>query len=1058
MSSALELPTGTVTFLFTDIEGSTQLLRELRDEYGTALADHQRIIRETLSTHSGWEIDTQGDAFFLAFRRAKDAVGAAVEAQRALAEHEWPQQKQLRVRMGIHTGEPAVGGERYVGMGVPRAARISAAGHGGQVLVSQTTRELLRDDPLPDVTLRDLGEHQLKDMDDPERIYQLVAPGLETDFPPLKTEAPSAIEGHEREVVEAARGTVGQMAVGWRRRRVVMVALAATAVVVAIVLAIAFTRGSAHASGTVSANSVGLLDAKSGKLRKETAVGHAPAAAAAGANSVWVTNADEDSVSQIDLQTNQVRQTIPVGNAPSGIAVGHGSVWVANGFDGTLSQISPDTDRVVQTIGVGNGPTGVAYGGGAVWVANGVDGSISRVDPADGRVTKTVPAATGIGDIAFGLGRLWVAVPPSGIVLALDPRSGDVVTRVGVGVDPTAVAVGAGAVWAVNRSDGTLSRIDPRLGAVTDAIPVGRDPVAVAADANGVWVANAGSGTITKVDPMRVRVSETIHVGNAPSSITIAPNGVYTAVRSTGVSHRGGKLRVAAWLQYDHLDPALAYGFTGWELLSMTSDGLVGFRKVGGVQGLELVPDLAEALPTPGNGGKSWTFRLRQDIRYSNGRLVEPQDFRRALERVLAFKKPPSPGASYFTGIVGAAACKPGRPCDLSRGIVADSAARTVTFRLTKPDPDFLTKLATPFAYAVPPATPAVDQTSHPLPATGPYVFASVGKNHSVRLVRNRRFREWSADAQPDGYPDEIDVSAPTEDASIKAVADKRADIAVRVGARLSKPQVANLVARYASLLHTTTEAQTITFFLNTRVPPFNDVRVRRAVNLAFDRNAYAQQLGFDAVATCQLLPPNFPSYHPYCPYLPNGVAGLDKARRLVRASGTAGQSVRVWVPAPRAWSGRFMVSVLRSLGYRARLKTVPSVGAGIYFSMVLNTRTRAQTGFNGWVADYPSESGFLTVQYSCKAFAVARPDLTADPSFFCDHRIDRLMARAAAVEAVNPAAAHLLWQEAERQLLAAAPAVPTENTKNIDMVAKRVGNYQFHPQWNALLDQLWLR
>src|SRR5919199_4538954 len=121
--------------------------------------------------------------------------------------------------MGIHTGEPAVGGERYVGLGVHRAARISAAGHGGQVLVSQTTRELLRDDPLPDVSLRDLGEHELKDLDEPERIYQLVAPGLREEFPPLKTAAPAPFEGREGELAQAAEEAVVQMRRPWWRGR-----------------------------------------------------------------------------------------------------------------------------------------------------------------------------------------------------------------------------------------------------------------------------------------------------------------------------------------------------------------------------------------------------------------------------------------------------------------------------------------------------------------------------------------------------------------------------------------------------------------------------------------------------------------------------------------------------------------------------------------------------------------------------------------------------------------------------------------------------------------------
>jgi class 3 adenylate cyclase/DNA-binding SARP family transcriptional activator len=198
MDSSVELPAGTVTFLFTDIEGSTRLLKELRERYADALGEHQRILRAAFAEHGGHEIDTQGDAFFVAFRRAKDAVAAALDCQRGLQDHEWPDDAELRVRMGIHTGEPAAAGERYVGLGVHRTARIAAAGHGGQVLVSQSTRELLRDDPLPGVTLRDLGEHQLKDLDEPERLYQLAASDLLADFPPLRAAAPAAAPGSEQ--------------------------------------------------------------------------------------------------------------------------------------------------------------------------------------------------------------------------------------------------------------------------------------------------------------------------------------------------------------------------------------------------------------------------------------------------------------------------------------------------------------------------------------------------------------------------------------------------------------------------------------------------------------------------------------------------------------------------------------------------------------------------------------------------------------------------------------------------------------------------------------------
>src|SRR6266480_2881986 len=158
----VELPGGTITFLFTDVEGSTRLLKQLRDRYGEVLAEHRRILRAAFAEHGGQEIDTQGDAFFVAFRKATDAALAAVAAQRALAEHTWPDDAECRVRMGMHTGEPSVGEEGYHGLGVHRAARIMAAGHGGQILLSQATSSVLEDDELPGIGLRDLGEHRLK--------------------------------------------------------------------------------------------------------------------------------------------------------------------------------------------------------------------------------------------------------------------------------------------------------------------------------------------------------------------------------------------------------------------------------------------------------------------------------------------------------------------------------------------------------------------------------------------------------------------------------------------------------------------------------------------------------------------------------------------------------------------------------------------------------------------------------------------------------------------------------------------------------------------------------
>ena len=177
------LPTGTVTFLFTDIEGSTRLLHALGDGYAGVLTDHRRLLRDAFGRHDGLEVDTQGDSFFVAFADARCAVAAAVDAQTALARHAWPRGTEVRVRMGVHTGEPLASDGHYVGVDVHRGARIAAAAHGGQTLVSERTREIVAGNGVP-VALRDLGACRLKDLPEPERLYQLVIDGLPSTFPP----------------------------------------------------------------------------------------------------------------------------------------------------------------------------------------------------------------------------------------------------------------------------------------------------------------------------------------------------------------------------------------------------------------------------------------------------------------------------------------------------------------------------------------------------------------------------------------------------------------------------------------------------------------------------------------------------------------------------------------------------------------------------------------------------------------------------------------------------------------------------------------------------------
>ena len=214
-----ELPSGTVTFLFSDVEGSTRLMQRLGDSWGEALAAHNRVLRDAFEAGGGREVDRQGDAFFAVFPRARDAVAAAVAAQRALADEPWPDETSLRVRMGLHTGEPSVGDEGYLGVDVVRASRICALARGGQILVSEATRALVRGGD--GLELVDAGEHALKDIDEPERLFRVRAEGLEdvAAAPPRRTEAMelAPFAGHGKDLAARAMATVGSMAEQVRR-------------------------------------------------------------------------------------------------------------------------------------------------------------------------------------------------------------------------------------------------------------------------------------------------------------------------------------------------------------------------------------------------------------------------------------------------------------------------------------------------------------------------------------------------------------------------------------------------------------------------------------------------------------------------------------------------------------------------------------------------------------------------------------------------------------------------------------------------------------------------
>ena len=374
---------------------------------------------------------------------------------------------------------------------------------------------------------------------------------------------------------------------------------------------------------------------------------------------------------------------------------------------------------------------------------------------------------------------------------------------------------------------------------------------------------------------------------------------------------------------------------------------------------------------------------------------------------------------------------------------MTDPSRWTVTFHLTHADPDFLDKLALPTADAVPANTPF--KARLPLPATGPYMIASYDAKRGATLVRNPSFHEWSASAQPLGYPAKIIYTFnKPEKASVSAVEHGHGDYTT-----IEDPAATAALRRggYGSQLHSNPELATFYFFLNTTMAPFNRVDVRRAVNYAVDRTRLARlyaAVGLTAQSTCQILPPDTVGYVRSCLY-PHDLA---KAKRLVAKSGTSGRTVTVSTGPPALKASTYLVSVLKSLGYKARLDAYKTVNA---FHAVRD-RGRAEIAPTGSSADFPAPSNFFTELLTCGT-AYPASNLAA----FCDPKIDREIDHASTLATGSQAAA-LAWSRIDHDVMQEAPWIPIASGTEVDLISRRVGNYQFNPVWGVLPDQLWVR
>jgi YVTN family beta-propeller protein len=835
-------------------------------------------------------------------------------------------------------------------------------------------------------------------------------------------------------------------------------AVTAALSIAAVSLPVLLTAAPAHGKALL-ADGLGEMTA-TGRIARTVALPGPPEAAVAADGSVWVTSPERSVVYRIDPGTASIVQTIPVGSGPSAITAAGSDIWVASTLDGTVSRIDTGTNEVVQVVGVGTEPTGITYGDGSIWVADAAADTLSAVSSVSGKLIATIPLASAPSGVAFGAGSVWVTSPAGNSVTRVDPRSRRVDQQIPVGAGPTAIVFGAGSVWVANGLDSTIARVDPGTDTVRAAIPVGDGPDALAMAGGFVWVADRLSSELTKISISTDTPQPGVPVGGGPVALTADGSGVWVAARAAGARRlAGGTLRVVSVVPPVSIDPALLYPLMQAQFSDATYDTLVTFQKTGGGSGLQLVPDLALTMPTVTAGGTVYTFTLRPGLHYSTGRPVRPQDFRYALERVLELNPA---AASFLDGIVGAAACVPGKLCDLARGVIADDSASTVTFRLTAADPDFLDKLAFEFTAPVPSSIPPRNVGRNVVPGTGPYMITRYVPDHEVVFARNPHFREWSPAAQPQGSPDRIVWTFGTSlTREIAAIETGQADWTDD-----PLPGIDGLAARFPGRVHVSPLPEIIYTAFNTRIAPFNDPRVRRAFSLAADRSHFVALLGGPDLAspTCQILPPGIPGHRAYCPFTVDADTSgtwigpdLPAARRLIAASGTSGMHVTVWSDneAPDGTTAAFTVSVLRELGYRAALHIAPHAAV---VRVTSDSRRRIQATVGLWFADYPSASDFLDLFFRCSAFRLANPAATRNGAFYCNPAADRLMNRADSQQATDPARAAATWAAVDRAVTFAAPWVTLANLNNVDFLSARVTNYQYNPFLGVLLDQLQIR
>jgi peptide/nickel transport system substrate-binding protein len=432
--------------------------------------------------------------------------------------------------------------------------------------------------------------------------------------------------------------------------------------------------------------------------------------------------------------------------------------------------------------------------------------------------------------------------------------------------------------------------------------------------------------------------------GGGGSKTTTTTSGPTTSTISTATSKHFAVFKIAFDNGLDYVDPGLGYTVESTSIDWNVYLPLIGYKHANGPDGATILPYLAQDLPTVSSDGKTYTLVLRKGLKYSNGTPVKASDFLATIERDY---KLDSPGVGFFGNIVGAAEYAKTKTGTIS-GILTNDSTRTITIHLTQPSGDFENILATEFAALVPASTPATDQSTTPPPSTGPYMVQSYQPNKSVVLVRNPHFDAAMFGGNvPEGNPDKMTLTIIGDDSvALQRTISGQDDYDFH---QIPTDRLAATQANYANQIKVYTPANTYYFFMNTRVKPFDNLKVRQAVNYAINRQALVRIYGGLAAPTQNVLPPVYPQYKRLNLYPYN----LAKAKALIAASGDKGMSVTVWNHDrgidPK--STAYLTDVLNSIGLKAKEKVI---NAAVYWATIGNQATKAQIGFADWFQDYP--------------------------------------------------------------------------------------------------------